>query len=104
MEPADIILSGGKIITADARFSIAQSVAIRAGRFIAVGEDTMVQRHAAPVSSRAKGAPLRSGMSVSARSAPAAGRRDRACCVTRAMFCIRAGMSRKMRPLICCRR
>ncbi|WPB85624.1 amidohydrolase [Sediminicoccus rosea] len=48
MEPADIILSGGKIITADARFSIAQSVAIRAGRFIAVGEDTMVQRHAAP--------------------------------------------------------
>lgn len=48
MEPADIILSGGKIITADARFSIAQSVAIRAGRFIAVGDDAMVQRHAAP--------------------------------------------------------
>lgn len=48
MEPADIILSHGKVITADARFSIAQSVAIRAGRFIAVGEDAMVQRHAAP--------------------------------------------------------
>lgn len=48
MEPADIILSHGKIITADARFSIAQSVAIRAGRFIAVGEDAMVRRHAAP--------------------------------------------------------
>lgn len=48
MEPADIILSGGKIVTADARFSIAESVAIRAGRFIAVGEVAMVQRHAAP--------------------------------------------------------
>jgi predicted amidohydrolase YtcJ len=48
MEPADIILSSGKIITADARFSIAESVAIRAGRFLAVGEDAMVQRHAAP--------------------------------------------------------
>lgn len=47
-EPADIILSGGKIITADARFSIAESVAIRAGRFIAVGDDAMVRRHAAP--------------------------------------------------------
>lgn len=48
MEPADIILSHGKIITADARFSIAESVAIRAGRFIAVGDDGVVQRHAAP--------------------------------------------------------
>jgi predicted amidohydrolase YtcJ len=48
MEPADIILSHGKIITADARFSIVESVAIRAGRFIAVGADAMVQRHAAP--------------------------------------------------------
>lgn len=48
MEPADIILSGGTIITADARFSIADSVAIRAGRFIAVGEAAMVARHAAP--------------------------------------------------------
>lgn len=47
-EPADLILSGGKIITADARFSIAEAVAIRAGRFIAVGDAAMVQRHAAP--------------------------------------------------------
>ncbi|WP_421995536.1 amidohydrolase [Roseococcus sp.] len=47
-EPADLILSGGKIITADARFSIAESVAIRAGRFIAVGEAAMVERHRAP--------------------------------------------------------
>nr|WP_314074583.1 amidohydrolase [uncultured Roseococcus sp.] len=47
-EPADLILSGGKIITADSRFSIAESVAIRAGRFIAVGEAAMVERHRAP--------------------------------------------------------
>ncbi|MDB5414273.1 MAG: metallo-dependent hydrolase [Rubritepida sp.] len=47
-EPADTILSGGKIITADARFSIAESVAIRAGRFIAVGDAAMVERHRAP--------------------------------------------------------
>jgi predicted amidohydrolase YtcJ len=47
-EPADLILSGGKIITADARFSIAESVAIRAGRFIAVGEAAEVERHRAP--------------------------------------------------------
>lgn len=47
MEPADLILHGGKIITADARFSVADSVAIRAGRFIAVGEAEEVQRHAA---------------------------------------------------------
>lgn len=46
-EPADLILSGGKIITADAKFSIAESVAIRGDRFIAVGEDAMVQRHRA---------------------------------------------------------
>jgi len=45
MEPADLILHGGKIITADAQFRIADSVAIRAGRFIAVGEGGEVQRH-----------------------------------------------------------
>ena len=47
-EPADLILAGGKIITADARFSIGESVAIRAGRFIAVGEAAEVERHRAP--------------------------------------------------------
>jgi len=47
-EPADLILSGGKIITADAKFSIAESVAIRAGRFIAVGEAAAIERHRAP--------------------------------------------------------
>ena len=47
MEPADLILHGGKIITADAQFRIADSVAIRAGRFIAVGAGEEIQRHAA---------------------------------------------------------
>ena len=34
---ADTVLKGGKILTADKRFSVAQAVAIREGRFLAVG-------------------------------------------------------------------
>lgn len=37
--PADMVLRGGKIITVDREFSIRQAVAIRDGRFIAVGTD-----------------------------------------------------------------
>ena len=35
--PPDIILTNGKIITVDAQFSIAQAVAIRSDRIVAVG-------------------------------------------------------------------
>ena len=35
--PQDIILTNGKIITVDAQFSIAQAVAIRGDRIVAVG-------------------------------------------------------------------
>jgi predicted amidohydrolase YtcJ len=37
--PADLVLRNGKIITVDRDFSIRQAVAIRGGRFIAVGSD-----------------------------------------------------------------
>jgi predicted amidohydrolase YtcJ len=41
--PADLILRNGKIITVDRDFSIRQAVAIRDGRFIAVGSDRDVR-------------------------------------------------------------
>jgi predicted amidohydrolase YtcJ len=42
---ADAILSGGKIITCDSRFTIAQALAIRDGRILAAGDEDMVARH-----------------------------------------------------------
>ncbi|MBY0337125.1 MAG: amidohydrolase [Acetobacteraceae bacterium] len=46
---ADTILTGGRIITCDARFSTAEAVAIRDGRFLAVGDAAMVARHRGPL-------------------------------------------------------
>ncbi len=43
---ADTILTGGRILTCDARFTIAEAVAIQGGRFVAVGDAAMVARHA----------------------------------------------------------
>ncbi len=37
--PAEMVLRGGKVITVDRDFSIREAVAIRDGRFIAVGTD-----------------------------------------------------------------
>jgi predicted amidohydrolase YtcJ len=39
---ADLILHGGKIVTVDARFQIAEAVAIKDGRIVAVGSDKEV--------------------------------------------------------------
>src|SRR6266511_3208716 len=39
LAPADLVLRNGKIITVDRDFSIKQAVAIRDGRFVAVGND-----------------------------------------------------------------
>jgi predicted amidohydrolase YtcJ len=48
-QPApDVILSNGKIITVDERFSVAQAVAVRADRIVAVGTDQEVARLARP--------------------------------------------------------
>jgi predicted amidohydrolase YtcJ len=43
-QSADIILTGGKVITVDAADRIAQAVAIRGNRIVAVGSDADVQR------------------------------------------------------------
>jgi predicted amidohydrolase YtcJ len=44
----DLILSNGKIITVDERFTIAQAVAIRGGRFVAVGANQAMAQLAGP--------------------------------------------------------
>lgn len=46
--PADMILTNGKIITVDDRFSIAQAVAIRGERIVAVGTTAEITRLAGP--------------------------------------------------------
>lgn len=43
---ADLILYNGKVLTADARFSIAEAMAIRDGKILAVGRTTEILRHA----------------------------------------------------------
>jgi len=45
---ADVILSNGKIITVDDRFSIAQAVAVRGERIVAVGTNQDIARLAGP--------------------------------------------------------
>ena len=46
--PPDLILTNGKIITVDDRFTIAQAVAIRGGRFVAVGTNQEIAQLAGP--------------------------------------------------------
>jgi predicted amidohydrolase YtcJ len=46
--PPDLILSNGKIITVDERFTIAQSVAVRGDRIVAVGSNQDIARLAGP--------------------------------------------------------
>jgi len=46
--PPDLILSNGKIITVDERFTIAQAVAIQGGRVVAVGSNQAIAQLAGP--------------------------------------------------------
>ena len=46
--PPDAILVNGHVVTVDARFSIAQAVAIAGGRFTAVGTDAAIRKLAGP--------------------------------------------------------
>jgi predicted amidohydrolase YtcJ len=46
--PADMVLTGGKVITVDDQFSIAQAVAVRGDRIVAVGTDQEINRFAGP--------------------------------------------------------
>ncbi len=50
--PADVILSNGKIVTSDERFTIAQAVAVRGERVIAVGTNQDIGRLAGPATRR----------------------------------------------------
>ena len=47
-QSADVILTNGKIITVDDRFSIAQAIAIKGDRFVAVGTNQEIGRFAGP--------------------------------------------------------
>jgi hypothetical protein len=49
---ADLILSNGKIITVDERFTIAQAVAVKGDRIVAVGTNQQMARLAAPATRR----------------------------------------------------
>jgi predicted amidohydrolase YtcJ len=51
-QPADLILSNGKIITVDERFTIAQAVAVKGDRVVAVGTNQEVGRLAGPATRR----------------------------------------------------
>jgi predicted amidohydrolase YtcJ len=46
--PADLVLRGGKVLTVDDRFSTAAALAIRDGRFIAVGSNDDVRAYIGP--------------------------------------------------------
>ena len=46
--PADTILVNGHIVTVDARFSVAQAIAIAGGRFTAVGSNDAIRKLAGP--------------------------------------------------------
>ena len=48
--PPDLILHGGKIITVDEGFSIAEAIAVRGGRIVSVGENLDVRSLAGPES------------------------------------------------------
>ena len=50
--PADVIISNGKIITVDERFTIAQAVAVRGDRIVAVGSDAEIAKLAGPATRR----------------------------------------------------
>ena len=50
--PADLVLTNGKIITVDNRFAIAQAVAVRGERIVAVGTTREIGRLAGPATRR----------------------------------------------------
>jgi predicted amidohydrolase YtcJ len=47
-QPADLVLRGGRVITVDKDWRVAQAVAIRDGRFLAVGDDAAIAPHIGP--------------------------------------------------------
>jgi len=47
-QSADLVLRGGKVITVDRDWRIAQAVAVKDGRFLAVGDDAAIAAHVDP--------------------------------------------------------
>src|SRR5215471_11660901 len=47
--PADIVLLNGKIVTVDDRFMVAEALAIRGERILAVGSNAEVEKHKGPL-------------------------------------------------------
>jgi predicted amidohydrolase YtcJ len=47
-QPADMVLRGGRVITVDSDWHIAQAVAVKDGRFVAVGDDAAVAARIGP--------------------------------------------------------
>src|SRR6185295_14262007 len=45
-EPADLVLTNGRVVTVDDRFTLAQAVAIRSPRIVAVGSNAEALKHA----------------------------------------------------------
>jgi hypothetical protein len=50
--PSDLILTNGKIVTVDERFTIAQAIAVRGDRIVAVGSNQAIGRLAGPSARR----------------------------------------------------
>jgi hypothetical protein len=93
---ADLILSNGKIVTVDDRFTIAQAVAIKGNRIVAIGANQEMDRLAAPnarrINLRGRAAQfVRNTAFGSIRDARKAGR-PQAIAATTAMVAITAAM------------
>ncbi|GAA5038442.1 hypothetical protein HNP84_003343 [Thermocatellispora tengchongensis] len=50
--PADLILTGGRVLVLDAAFTVARAVAVRGGRVLAAGGDAEIERLAGPATRR----------------------------------------------------
>src|SRR5882724_10436042 len=47
-QPADMVLRGGRVITVDKDWHIAQAIAVKDGRFVAVGDDAAIATRIGP--------------------------------------------------------
>ena len=47
-QPADLVLTGGNVITVDAVWRTAEAVAIRGGRFVAIGTSAEIAKEIGP--------------------------------------------------------
>jgi len=50
--PADTVLIGGKVVTVDSGFTIAEALAIRAGKIVAVGSNARIEAYIGPATRR----------------------------------------------------